>query len=169
VRAMLRMAVRMHADLARIARLMNEELCVDLPAGRFITAWLGDLDTARHQVHCLSAGQGPILHYRADDDSFIVRGADTMPLGIVPDLRLTVPAPVELARGDVFAVMSDGIFEAADGSGAAFGVARVQDLIRAHRKESPDEILSALRRTVEAFTGGAAPDDDRTGIVLKRM
>ncbi len=168
VRSMLRMAVRMNEDLGRIARLMNEELCADLPAGRFITAWLGVLDTRTHGLHSFSAGQGPILHYRAKDDVFSVRGADTLPFGILADLAIVMPEPVKLERGDLFAVISDGIFEAADPDGDQFGKDRVQAIIRTHRSESPTAIVTKLREAVDAFTTGAPPDDDRTAIVLKR-
>ena len=83
---MLRMAVRARESLEDIIRNLNEQLCEDLPEGRFITAWLGEIDVANRTLRSVSAGQGPILHYSAADDSFEIRGADTIPLGLVPDL-----------------------------------------------------------------------------------
>lgn len=47
VRAMLRMAIRNGTDLSRIVRYMNDQLCNDLHAGRFVTAFLGEL-AVRH-------------------------------------------------------------------------------------------------------------------------
>jgi hypothetical protein len=44
VRAMLRMALRMQEGLEVIAFQLNQQLHADLPEGRFITAWIGELD-----------------------------------------------------------------------------------------------------------------------------
>ncbi len=83
---MLRMAVRMKIDLPRIVGHMNEQLCADLPGGRFVTTWLGDLNARAGTLSSLSAGQAPILHYHADRDAFDILPADTMPLGILSSL-----------------------------------------------------------------------------------
>ncbi len=70
LRAMLRMAVR--AGLAaggsasrEVAQHINEQLYADLPSNRFITAWLAMLDAAAGTLTTYSAGQAPLLLYRA--------------------------------------------------------------------------------------------------------
>ena len=40
---------------------MNEELCADLPPGRFITAWVGELNATDRTLTSFSAGQAPLL------------------------------------------------------------------------------------------------------------
>jgi serine phosphatase RsbU (regulator of sigma subunit) len=64
--------------------------------------------------------------------------------------------------------MSDGIFDAANAAGEPFGAERVVALLREHRGASAAEILAAVRAALDAFTGGAAAEDDRTAIVLAR-
>lgn len=167
VRAMLRMAVRMQPELPRIARHLNEQLCADLPEGRFITAWLGELNTADRTLTSFSAGQGPILRYEAARNTVERLAADTMPFGITSDFDVSIAAPIGMEAGDILAVISDGIFEAADRQGAQFGTDRAVELITAHRAESPQQILRALRNAVAAFTDNAPADDDRTAIILK--
>jgi serine phosphatase RsbU (regulator of sigma subunit) len=168
IRAMLRMAVRMGERLPRIARHVNEQLCADLPEGRFITAWLGELNASDHTLTSFSAGQGPLLFYEAAKGACHVIGADTPPMGVMPDLDITIGEPIRMKAGDIFAVISDGIFEAANPEGKLFGTNRVVEVIRAHCGETPAQILAALRKAVDEFASEAPAADDRTAIIIRR-
>jgi len=168
VRSMLRMAVRMQIDLARIAGHMNEQLCTDLPGGRFVTTWLGDLDARTGTLSSLSAGQAPILHYHADRDAFDILPADTMPLGILSSLEIPATEPIQMAPGDIVAVISDGLIEAADADRNLFGIDRTMEVLAANRDRNPTRIRTALRRAVAEFTGPTPAADDRTAIIIKR-
>jgi phosphoserine phosphatase len=167
VRAMLRMAVRMQTELSKIALHLNEQLCADLPGGRFVTAWLGELNAADNSLVSFSAGQAPILHYQAATDRHHILPADTMPLGIADSLDMALGEPIALSPGDIVAVISDGMLEAMDPSGEQFGPDRTVEVISAHRGQRPIRIRAALRRAVAAFTGGAPAADDRTAIIIK--
>ena len=169
VRAMLRMAVRSGEKLPSIVRHLNEQLCADLPEGRFVTAWLGVLDAKARTLTSFSAGQAPILRYDARRDALDVFGADAVPLGVVKALDIEVAEPMPLRSGDIVAVISDGIFEAADHSGHQFGTERVIEVIREHRGEAPSRIIDALRDAVADFTKEAPAADDRTGIIIKAV
>ena len=168
VRAMLRMGVRMGARLETIASHMNEQLCDDLQGGRFISAWLGDLDAVKGTLTCFSAGQGPVIVYHASTDTCEVRLGDTRPLGILPALEPKLPEPLVLTRGDVLLVASDGIHEAENRQGQRFGIERIEEVVRAHRQDTPGEIIHALRDAVIEFAAGAPASDDRTMLIIKR-
>lgn len=168
IRAMLRMAVRLGADLADVARHLNEQLLADLPDNRFITAWLGEVDARAGTIASFSAGQGPILIYRAALGAFERRSADAPPFGVVDDMAVNVAAPVALERGDLFIVISDGFYEAHDAAGEQFGPARVERTIASHAGASAAAIIAAVREAVDAFTHSKRADDDRTIIVIRR-
>jgi len=91
-----------------------------------------------------------------------------VPLGILSDIEPGVPVATRLAPGDAVVVMSDGVFDALNAAGEPFGAGRVVALLRAHRGAPAPEILAALRAALDAFTGGAPAEDDRTAIVLTR-
>jgi phosphoserine phosphatase len=167
VRAMLRMAVRMQTELPKIALHLNEQLCADLPGGRFVTAWLGELDAATNTLFSFSAGQAPILHYHAATDRHHVLAADTIPLGIDDAMESNLGSAIPMAPGDIVAVISDGLLEALNASGRQFGSERAVEVIAAHRHERPVGIRAALRRAVAEFTEGAPAADDRTAIIIK--
>ncbi len=167
VRAMLRMAVRLRVEPAIIVQHLNDQLRADLPEGRFITAWLGQIDAAARTLTSFSAGQAPILRYEAAHGRCAVLPADTLPLGVVGELDIDVADPFAMKPGDIVAVISDGIFEATNASGTQFGTERVTEILVRDHARSPTEIIARLRAAVETFTGGAPAADDRTGIIIK--
>lgn len=168
VRAMLRMAVGSGEDLSSIVQRMNAQLSVDFRDGHFVSAWLGLLDVRGHSLTSVSCGQGPIIYYTAERRECELLAADTVPLGIFEKIDTEPLRPRTLAPGDIMVVMSDGILEAQNENGEQFGIERIRSVIRENHDGSGPEILTALRRTVTAFTDGAPAGDDRTVIVIKR-
>ncbi|MHC4757861.1 MAG: SpoIIE family protein phosphatase [Planctomycetota bacterium] len=167
-RAMLRMGVHISPDISVIAKHMNEQLYADLPDDKFITAWLGEVSSSTHSIRFFSAGQAPLLQYHLAGDSFDTIDADTYPFGISDTIDTGTPEPFALEKGDIFAIISDGIFEAKDSKGEQFDEQRVMSVIRENKDASAREILTALRTTVEEYTNHAPADDDRTIILIKR-
>ena len=169
VRAMLRIAVRMGWDIAAIIKHVNAQLCWDLKEGRFISAWLGRLDAARHRLTSFSAGQAPFFHFDAANHTCRIFSADMPPLGLLEEARIEIGEPVVLNPGDLFVVTSDGLIEPSNAGGELFGKQRLIDVLKAHHLASPEDILAALLAEIERFTGNAPPDDDRTAIIIKRQ
>lgn len=166
--AMSRLAWRMGGALLDVARLVNEQLDARLPDGRFVTAVFGEIETASGDMELLSAGQGPLVIWRADSDSMEEVETDTYPLGIMPELGATATTRVRLGAGDVFCAISDGIFEAMSPAGEEFGVGRLGALLGEHGGATPERLIEEIRAAVESFTGNAPPSDDRTVLLIKR-
>ena len=169
LRAMGRTAVWTLLPLPELARRLNEQLRTDLPEGRFVSAWFGQLDPQAHRITALSAGQGPIWHYRAASDTFESPGTQMPPVGLFPDPPIEAEVAIDLAPGDLFLVLSDGFHETLSPAGEVFGEERVQALIREYAAEGPEPIIEALTAAVEAFAEGAPADDDRTLLVIQRL
>jgi phosphoserine phosphatase len=166
--AMLRMAFRLGADLETAFAQVNNQLETTLPDDRFITAFIGVLDPATHNLRFHSGGQGPILHFRAATDACERYKPTCFPLGAMP---LAAPRPavtLDIAPGDILALVSDGIFEYENAAGEAFGERRVEEVIRSHREAPVAELLAALLEAVHSFAGGAPQEDDMTVVLLKR-
>lgn len=172
VRSLLRMAVRAGQNLDGIARQMNDQLNEDLDQGRFVTAWLAEVDTDTRRIRSLSAGQAPILTYHSDTGTCEASSADgpplgVLPVGVLPGLSPEAGAWVEMSDGDIVAVISDGIFEAVDPTGEQFGVERTVAVITGSAERSASDIREALVEQLASFTQGLPADDDRTILILK--
>ncbi len=168
VRAMLRMATRLGGKLDDVVTHVNNQLAEDLPSNRFVTAFIGELEPTRHRVAYHAGGQGPLLHYRAAGDQCIWLDASTMPLGIMPDLPLDAPPPIDLQPGDILGLLSDGIYEYADPAGQQFGEDGVAAVIRRHAAGPMDELIQQIRAAVVAHANGAPQLDDMTIVLVKR-
>lgn len=166
-RAMLRIGLRLSADMDTLLHHINQQLLDDLPEDRFITAFVGILDPATHQLRYHAAGQGPLLHYRAAEGQVIWRDTTTTPLGMFQDID-TAHASLVMAPGDLLALLTDGFYEYQDAAGQVFGKERVGELIQRMHDRPTSEILNALLAEVRAFAGPAVQIDDLTALLLKR-
>ena len=168
VRAMLRMAVRLGAGLDDAFRHINDQLSDDLSSNRFVTAFLGVLDTASHRLTYHAGGQGPILHYHAARREASLAAATTLPMGMMPIFKPTAAREWIIEPGDVVAAITDGIYEYENPAGKMFGDQRVVDLVREESGSSAEKILHRIVDEVTAFADGAPQNDDMTLVIVKR-
>jgi phosphoserine phosphatase len=168
LRSMLRMASRLGAPLEQTILHVNQQVCEDLPDGRFITAWFGELEPATGFLRMFSCGQGPLFLYRSSTGAFEEVEVDTLPLGILHEIPVAVRAPIRLAPGDLFLAPSDGIIEAHAPDGTMFGAARLQAIMIEHLDQPLTTLIDHLRAAVETHAAGEPPEDDRTIIAVRR-
>jgi serine phosphatase RsbU (regulator of sigma subunit) len=123
-------------------------------------------------VEWASAGHGPFLVKRNIDLPVeCIWGGNGLPLGIMPDCferDAPVSPSIHLDPGGTLLVMSDGVFEAFDPKGDQLGVPRVADVLGAHQ-ETPDQLIAALRQTVDAWHLREDPQDDQTLVAVQKV
>jgi phosphoserine phosphatase len=168
VRSMLRLAVRLDADLEQILKHVNDQLCADLGANRFVTAFLGQLDATSHRLHYHSAGQGPLILHRAATGEAEMLGATCPPLGVVPMMAQPVPQVIDFEPGDSIALITDGVFEAEDLDDVQFGEEPTAEIIREAGPASCAGIVKGILHRVDAHRGAAPQADDITIVLVRR-
>ena len=169
VRAMVRMSMRLGAGLTPMFTHVNNQLCDDLPANRFVTAFLGVLEPETHTVRYHAGGQGPLLVYRAAKNACEWLDASTFPMGIVSDTDFPEPDPIVLEPGDVLALISDGIYEYADAMGDQFGEPKTGEVVAANSTQPMAELIETIRAEVARFADGAPQNDDMTIVLIRRL
>jgi sigma-B regulation protein RsbU (phosphoserine phosphatase) len=168
-RALLRAVSQSSYDLSQIARRVNNLLCSDLPSDRFVTVFHGLLDAREGCVKYVSAGHGPMLHFKAATGEIRQFGATGLPMGIVMDADMPCGEPIMLAPGDLFVVLTDGFIEWPRSDGELYGEARMEALLRRHCHERPERLIEILHQDVKAFSEGTPQGDDLTVVVVKRV
>jgi len=169
VRAMLRVALRLEADIDETVRHMNNQLVDDLPDDRFVTAFLGLLDANAHSVRYHAAGQGPLLHFRAATGTCELYPPTSFPLGSLHMPSARAAAVLELAPGDILALASDGIYEYQDVSQREFGADAVAALVSAHHQRPMAELVEVMLRALADFGAGIAQADDLSMVLIRRL
>ncbi len=151
--------------LARV----NARLAQDLEPARFVTAFLGFLDSAG-TLHWASAGHGPMLWCAKDGEEYQSLDATALPLGIMPDYMGDEIGPLQLDISGMLVVTSDGIFEAPASNGDQFGIERVVETLKNYAGKSTIEISGAIREAVTKWqTTPDKPVDDQTTVIIRRV
>jgi sigma-B regulation protein RsbU (phosphoserine phosphatase) len=169
MQAMLRVAFRCGASLDEAFRHVNNQLAEDLPDDRFITAFMGFLDPLKHEISFHSGGQGPIVHFRASDESCKWHRPTTFPVGIL-DLETTGEAKLlQLAPGDVLVLLSDGIYEYESKQGVQFGEDGVARMLKYHHRLPMVELSKQILNATYEHGEGVSQQDDITLVLLRRL
>jgi len=157
------------SDLGAILGHVNRLLCDDLPPGKLVTFVAAALEPTEGQLELLSAGHGPLLLYTAADDRVQAFEAHGIPFGIFPTMPYGPAQKIRLAAGDLLVLLTDGFFEWEDAGHEDFGIARLQEAIRAARDLPASQVISSLHEAVVRFAGGTRQLDDLTAVVVKRL
>ncbi|HUQ28293.1 MAG TPA: GAF domain-containing SpoIIE family protein phosphatase [Usitatibacter sp.] len=168
MQAMLRMAFRMGADLETAFRQANNQLAGFLAEDRFVTAFVGLLDFARHRLRFHSGGQAPILLFDARSLECRRYSPTSFPLAAMPIKTLRPAVEVDMLPGDILVLLSDGIYEYRNAAGEEFGEARIEALLRAHHGAGAAQLAATILAAVQSFAVNAMQEDDMTVVLVKR-
>jgi phosphoserine phosphatase len=168
MQAMLRMAFRLGTGLEGAFTQVNNLLAESLPGDHFITAFIGVLDPLAHRLRFHSAGQGPILLFRAGTGALETHPPTSFPLGAMPLTTLAAAPAVELGPGDILVLLSDGYLEHRDPEGREYGEERVAEVLGENHGKTMAELAAVLLGSVRAFARGAPQEDDMTAVLIKR-
>ncbi len=92
--------------------------------------------------------------------------AEGIPLGLLEHAQYQ-EVSVGLESGDLFAMFSDGIVEAANTKYEEFGPRRLENVLRQNFHRSPQEIIDTLFEEVREFEQGRPPRDDQTIVLIR--
>ncbi|MDH3439107.1 MAG: SpoIIE family protein phosphatase [Gammaproteobacteria bacterium] len=168
VRAMLRVALRLGANLDDAFRHINDQLVEDLPDDRFVTAFFGLLDARSHEMKFHSGGQGPIMQYHANSGHYSWYEPSTFPLGYMDQDSLGAPHAVSLEPGDILGLISDGIYEYENESGKQFGQEGIIGVVDDRHKGPMDELVSRIMGATYDHGGSVPQADDITIVLIRR-
>jgi serine phosphatase RsbU (regulator of sigma subunit) len=154
-------------DLGDFLVRLNKSTCKQCPSNRFITFFFCVLDPRTGELRFANAGHNPPVLLRASGKAEMLEGGGPV-LGILP-IAPYCEQRAQLAPGDLLALYSDGVTEAADPAFEEFGEGRLVQTMRAHRNEPAAAIVEVVRQAVAAFSAGAPQADDITLVVAKRV
>jgi serine phosphatase RsbU (regulator of sigma subunit) len=158
-----------HATASDIMRAANAEISRDNPEMFFITAVAGILDLRTGALEYCNAGHDdPVLMSPGNAQvSRLAEGAGP-PLCTVDDFDYR-SGHRQLQPGELVCVVTDGVPDAQDTSGARYGMARLLALLAALARDATTAraVVDAVRADVAAFAAGAEPADDITVLALR--
>jgi serine phosphatase RsbU (regulator of sigma subunit) len=166
-KAMLNTLEQYTEDLEHMFFLLNNLLEKTTEDDRFITMFYGLIDQERRTMEYVNAGHDPPIIYRPSTGVFEELQSTGMLLGILPSERFRLGDIVQFGSGDLMLLTTDGIWEAADQEGGAFGKTRVFDMLKDMHDQPCQVILDELFDRVAEHCGGLPAKDDQTAVLFR--
>ena len=145
----------------------NSVLYGDAINGMFVTLYYA-VYTCGGQVQCINAGHNLPIIYRANSHEIETLPRGGQPLGWFPTIPLREDN-IQLEPGDVMLLYTDGLTEAENTVGEAYGIARLEQVLADNHSRNATIIKQAILRDVGDFTAGATAFDDITLIVVRYL
>jgi sigma-B regulation protein RsbU (phosphoserine phosphatase) len=152
--------------LIQLAERLNRYACEHSLGGqRFTTAVIAQYDPVSRHVEYVNAGHNaPVLrHTNGGIDRL---ESSSLPFGITPEASFST-ASVVLQPGDTLVLFTDGVVEAFNSASEEFSDLRWLNIIRSLPKQSAQDTLRQLMKSVEDFVGTTRQSDDITCLVLQ--
>jgi phosphoserine phosphatase RsbU/P len=131
---------------------------------QFVTAAYLWLDMENRTAKYSAAGHPPLLLWREGKLQRIE--SNGLVFGVVADPDYPV-CEMPVKSGDRFVLYTDGVVEAENVRGEAFGDHKLEEVIRKNRSRSPSELVDGLLSEIRHWRPASAPQqDDITFIVI---
>lgn len=166
LQATLRALVMHLHSLEMLALSLNEVIYKDTKSEKFLSCFLGLIDTRRNGLHFINAGHCPPLVVRSRDGSFEELSTGGTVIGMFPDTEYE-RGSVHLEQDDILVCYTDGITEVCNLAEEKLGTERLAAAVAKHREKSATEIVNAVLAEVQGFARGGSDQDDKVLIILK--
>jgi phosphoserine phosphatase RsbU/P len=152
--------------LGDVMTRLNREVARDNDRAMFVTALAGCLDLTTGRMELANAGHNlPYLLHR-DGTVELLTARNAVALGVMDDVTFPITERV-LEPGDGLFLYTDGVCDAVDPTGSAFGTTGLEQHLRAVAGQQADRIVEGVFQAVETFAGGAGQEDDITVVVIR--
>jgi sigma-B regulation protein RsbU (phosphoserine phosphatase) len=146
----------------------NRLICADSTDSMFVTLFYAQLDLETGELVYVNAGHNPPLLYRANQDELIELTRTGMVLGLFEAVDFE-QRTVQLDPADFILLYTDGVSEAMDAHNREFSKERLRRVLLDNRQAAAEDVAEAIEQALTAFTGEAAPSDDITFVIARRL
>jgi sigma-B regulation protein RsbU (phosphoserine phosphatase) len=144
-------------DLPGLFHSLNRHFFASSPEGHYATAFFARYCDRTKRLDYVNCGHNPPILVRAEGTVERLRATATV-LGLFARWECSVET-IQLARGDILLICSDGVIEAADDRDEQFGDDRLIDMIRAKRHGPVTQLVTDVTDAIHAYQFGAQADD----------
>ncbi len=143
----------------------NNSLCARNEAEMFLTLWVGVFDIVNGTMTFVSAGHNAPVLLR-DDKAEFLKFKNGFVLAGMNDVKYKENT-VQLNRGDIVCLYTDGVTEAEDKNHNLFGDERLLCCFEGKSGCTSYEIIENVKKSVDDFINGNSQFDDMTMLCFK--
>lgn len=156
-------------DSGKVLAYMNNSLAQLNESNMFVTFFVGILDMKTGRLNYSNAGHdAPVILDKNGVSELKVH--PNLPLGVFPDFTYSMQT-VQLRKGCMVFLYTDGLTEAMNKEKSEFGEERMMSALKSLYEKDPEikpgEILKDMTLEVNRFVGGAEQSDDLTLLAFK--
>jgi serine phosphatase RsbU (regulator of sigma subunit) len=166
LQATLRALVMHLHSLEVLALSLNEMMYNDTKSRKYLSIFLGLVDTRRNGLHYINAGHVPPILINGDTGEFKLLQDGGTVVGLFPTAEYE-RGSARLNPGDILVASTDGITEACNANDDEFGYERVAACVAKHRQKSAEQIIEAVLAEVKEYSKDGVHIDDKVLMVLK--
>ncbi len=147
---------------------LNRLLCDRASGNTFASMFWCVYDEPLHSLRYVNAGHCPPMLLSVRDGKTVTTRLDKggPVLGLLPDVPYEA-ATVEISKGDLLVMYSDGLVEAANETEQEYGDARLNKLLQEHSNETPAQLRESILDSLAAFASVDVPQDDLTFAIVR--
>ncbi|MDR1415720.1 MAG: SpoIIE family protein phosphatase [Odoribacteraceae bacterium] len=144
---------------AEICNTLNAYMCRNAGEEMFITMFIGILDLDSGILNYTNAGHPfPIIRRGERRKTIFLKEPLDMPIGVTDNAYME--DHLQLEKGDLILVYTDGVTEAQDARGRFYGKERLLDLVQGLENDAPEEAVQAVLADLKCYSGEANEADD---------
>jgi len=161
----LRMGLEKDMKIVRTVQKLNTVLSQTGKSHEFISLFYSELEDNGNFFYC-NAGHHPPLFFGNTSIHELNRGG--LILGPYPKAKYE-RGFVFFEKGNLLVMYTDGITEATNFEGEEFGTERIIKIVQENRESTSKDLVEKIFKSVDEFTDQAAPKDDRTLFIVKKV
>jgi sigma-B regulation protein RsbU (phosphoserine phosphatase) len=151
---------------ANVMHLANQLIAEDAKHGIFVTVFYGLYNIKTHKLRFTNAGHTLPYLYRPSTASCASLFNTNFPLGVFEPFTFQ-ESEVQLEKGDILVLFTDGVNETLNPSREQFGLERLVNVILKYGSRSPRELRDKIIDSVKEFSEGQGLIDDITVMITQ--
>lgn len=155
--------------LSTVMACANNRLCRHNREMMFVTVFMAMIDLETGKMIYVNGGHNPPLVYRHKEDQrfHYLDVEDNCVLGLMGDIEF-VQQEIQLERGDVIYLYTDGVTEAMNEDLEQYNEQRLEECLNAADKKCDlRKLLAAVKKSLLEHTGDAEQSDDMTMMAVR--
>jgi len=167
LQAVLNALIAPDSSLEEITGRINNLIHKNTNYDKFITFFIGILNTKENSFQYVNAGHNPPFFMHKDGKIDLLESGGLI-LGMMPNVPYEQDT-VQLKEGDWIVMFTDGVTEAQNVEGEDFEEERLMEILQNNESSSAEVMKDKILAGVKAFTGDVPQGDDITLLILKTI
>lgn len=145
---------------------INEKIRSFLPADRFLSVTLFEIDVSNKKLKIWNGGMPEVLIFSNDGQLKHAVESSSLPLGIVEASNIPLDFEmIDLEEDDLILAYSDGVTEVQSAAGKLFGRNRLESVI--NKDKASVNVIDHIIRNIEEYNTNKKFDDDISLLSIK--